>query len=185
MKKLNRPKKSNLRSNIMRKVFASAIVQKIEYSLGNKNRLMIDSFYDADRDAGRTMQSFKIYYDSIMSWELPKELYWLIEDSTKTKYCKEQTYKHDLTQEEFKQMYDRFGLDLDFEFRYDNRNGVNKIIRLKDYLYSVVEHIRVSDDSIEKKIEVLKIEMLTLNQVFYQAFSERVKTFDTFITNPQ
>ena len=82
-------------------------------------------------------------------------------------------------------MYHRFGLDLDFEFRYDNRNGVNKMVRLKDYLESFVSTTLNSDASFERRIEVMKIEMLTLNQVFYQAFSERVMTVDTFITNPQ
>lgn len=169
----------------MRKVFASAIVREIEYRLGDKNKAMIESWYEADCDVREGMKPFKDYYRSILSLELSKELYWLVEDSTKTKYCKEQTYKHDLNEEQFKQMYDKFGLDLDFEFRYDNRNGVNKMIRLKDYLETVISTTLNSDASVDRINEILKIELLTLNQVFYQAFSERVKTFDTFITNPQ
>lgn len=169
----------------MRKVFASAIVREIDYRLGDKNKAMIQSWYDADCDVRECMKPFKDYYRSILSLELSKELYWLVEDSTKTKYCKEQTYKHDLNEEQFKQMYDKFGLDLDFEFRYDNRNGVNKMIRLKDYLETVISSTLNSDASVDRINEILKIELLTLNQVFYQAFSERVKTFDTFITNPQ
>ncbi|MCF5511628.1 hypothetical protein GIV75_30190 [Pseudomonas sp. PA-3-5D] len=169
----------------MRKVFASAIVREIEYRLGDKNKAMIQSWYDADCDVREGMKPFKDYYNSLLSLELPKELYWLIEDSTKTKYCKEQTYKHDLSQADYDGMYHRFGLDLDFEFRYDNRNGVNKMVRLKDYLESFVSTTLNSDASFERRIEVMKIEMLTLNQVFYQAFSERVMTVDTFITNPQ
>lgn len=169
----------------MRLVFASAIVKEIEYRLGDKNKAMIESWYEADCDVREGMKPFKDYYNSMLSLELPKEIYWLIEDSTKTKYCKEQIYKHDLGQAEYDVMYDKFGLDLDFEFWYDNRNGVNKLVRLKDYLESFVSNTLNSDASFDRRIEVMKIEMLTLNQVFYQAFTERVKSYDRFITNPQ
>ncbi|EPH2333393.1 TPA: hypothetical protein ACNV18_000863 [Pseudomonas putida] len=171
----------------MRKVFASALVQKIEYTLGEKNKAMIESWHEANNDfefEGKVFKPFSEFYLSMLLLELPKEIYWLIEDSTKTKYCKERAYKYGLNEDEYKAVYDSFGIDLQFEFNYDNRNGVNRAIRLNDYLSNFIANILTSDTFIEKKVETIKIEVLTLNHAFYQAFIERTKKYDDFTKNP-
>lgn len=162
----------------MRKLFATALVKQIEYTLGEKNKRLIASYHEADCDVRKNVKPFESYYMSILNTELPLELYWLIEESTKTKYCKSKMYDEKLSVEEYDEMYKRFGLSLDFNFNYDNNNGVSKVISLKEYLYTAVDKILNSDEFVERKVESMKIEMLTLNQVFYKAFTERMKVID-------
>ena len=162
----------------MRKVFATALIQQIEYTLGEKNKSMIASYYEADCEYRKNVKQFDSYYKSILNIELPLELYWLIENSTKTKYCKSKMYDEKLTTDEYNEIYKGFSLSLEFPFSYSNNNGVSKIISLKDYLNSCVDKILNSDEADENKIESLKVELLTLNHVFYKAFVERMRLIE-------